>query len=81
MIIRRVKKFFCRGVAHNHFARVAGLVADISGEVLCSGRGTEVEVKRVELRAHKFIEHARGENAALAATFTNQCKLTRAERF
>jgi hypothetical protein len=77
----RIEEFFGGGVAHNHFARIAGLVADIGGEVLRPGRGTEVEIERVELRAHKFVEHAGGKNTALPAPFTDQRKLACMKRF
>jgi hypothetical protein len=76
-----LKKFFRRGVAHNHFSRVARLVADIGREILRPGRRAKVEIKRVELRAHKLIQHASGENAALPTALTDQCELTRAKRF
>ena len=72
---QRIEEVGTGGVARDYASGITRLAADESGEILCPGRGADIQVERIKPRTLELIQHASGENSALSAAFAHQCYL------
>src|SRR5471030_3086836 len=76
-----IKEVRTGGITGDNASRVTRLAANKGREILCTRRSADKQVKRIETRTLKFVQHARGENPALPPAFTDQRNLAGFVRF